>query len=122
MTLFAEIPCAGDLVDLTGQLHTLYHITINGNWIVIKSSAAPQGISGVGLISGEKYQATGVTQSTLSGVVTNGQFSYTAVNNFRIIGRGPGNNFLVHSVFHLTVNAADLSLTSSVDKFSVECR
>ncbi|HUQ96881.1 MAG TPA: hypothetical protein VM010_04385, partial [Chitinophagaceae bacterium] len=36
VTLFAEIPCAGDLVELTGQLHTLYHITINGNRIVIK--------------------------------------------------------------------------------------
>jgi hypothetical protein len=45
----------------------------------------------------------------------------TFVNNFRIIGQGPGNNFLVHEVFHITFNANG-SITAFVDKFSVDCR
>jgi hypothetical protein len=43
------------------------------------------------------------------------------VNNFRIIGQGTGNNFLVHETFHITVNA-DGTMTASVDNFSVDCK
>jgi hypothetical protein len=45
----------------------------------------------------------------------------TFVNNFRIIGDGTGNNLLVHSTFHITVNAAGV-LTAFVDGFRSECR
>jgi hypothetical protein len=47
-------------------------------------------------------------------------FIETFVNNFKIIGQGPGNNFLVHQNVHITVNANG-TLTASVDNFSTEC-
>ncbi len=119
------IPCAnggaGETAVLTGPLHILTTFTIGGNFISGKDHFQPQGISGTGDVTGNKYQATGLTEDNFKGSLINGQFSYTYVNNFRIIGQGPGNNFLVHSVFHQTINANG-ELTSYVDHFSVECK
>jgi hypothetical protein len=48
-------------------------------------------------------------------------YEYTYVNNFRIIGQGPGNNYLIHNNFHYTINANG-ELTAWVDNFSAECK
>src|SRR5512135_867937 len=92
------VPCAnggaGEVVNLSGDLHDLFHITYDGQGGVhVKVQDNPQGISGVGLTTGDKYQGTGVTETEFN--VKVGE-EYTSVNNFRIIGQGPGNNFLVH--------------------------
>src|SRR5213082_3095488 len=88
LTVF--VPCAaggaGELVDLSGPLHTLITFTINGNNVSGKTHFQPQGISGTGETTGDKYQATGVTQESFKGSFQNGQFGDTFVNNFRIIG------------------------------------
>ncbi len=119
------IPCAaggaGEVVFLSGNLHSLFHLTVNDNNFKIKIHNQPQGISGTGLTTGDKYQGTGVTQETFGGSLVNGQFSDTFVNNFRIIGQGTGNNFLVHQDFHITFNANG-ELTASVDNFRAECK
>src|SRR5437660_11554096 len=107
LTVF--VPCAaggaGEIVDINGPLHTLITFTINGNNVSGKFHFQPQGISGVGETTGDKYQATGVTQETFKASLQNGQNNLTFVNNFRIIGQGPGNNFLVHENLHLNFNA-----------------
>ena len=118
------VPCAvggaGEFVLLSGNLHSLYHFTDDGaGGFHAMSENNPQGISGTGSTSGDKYQATGVTLSHFN---TSGlPFNQTFVNNFRIIGQGPDNNYLVHQTFHITVNAKG-QLTATVDNFSVECR
>ena len=114
------VPCAnagaGEIVSLSGTLHEVFHITFDGNGGVhVKIHDQPQGIRGFGQTSGAKYQATGVTQQRPN---TN---PFTFVNNFRIIGQGPGNNFLVHQVVHVTVNANG-AVTALFDRPSVECR
>jgi hypothetical protein len=119
------VPCAaggaGELVDLSGPLHTLITLTINGNNVSGTTHFQPQGISGTGETTGDKYQATGVTKDTFKGSFQNGQYTETFVNNFRIIGQGPGNNFLVHEVFHVTFNANGI-LTVFHDNLSVDCK
>jgi hypothetical protein len=42
-------------------------------------------------------------------------------SNFRLIGQGKGNNYLVHSIFHFTINAKG-EVTAFVDQVSVECK
>jgi hypothetical protein len=127
ITLIEFVPCVGgggpELVELTGELHDLFHITIsNSGRLSLKVHDQPQGISGVGLTTGTKYQATGVTQEmTHQNQVTGFPFNDTFVNNFRLIGQGPGNNFLVHDNLHVTINA-DGTVTSFHDNFSIECR
>jgi hypothetical protein len=59
------VPCAdggaGELVELSGPLHMLFHVTEDANGgIHVKSHVQPQGISGVGMSTGTKYQGTGV--------------------------------------------------------------
>jgi len=124
LTVF--VPCAaggaGELVDLSGPLHTLITFSINGNNVSGTAHFQPQGLSGTGETTGDKYQATGVTKDTSFKVsFQNGQAQQTFVNNFRIIGTGPGNNYLVHEVAHITFNA-DGTLTVFHDSFSIDCK
>ena len=120
--LIVFVPCAnggaGEDVALSGNLHDLFHITVNGNSLHVKTHDQPQGISGTGLVTGDKYQATGVTQDEFN---TSVGMEETFINNFRIIGQGPGNNFLVHENFHITINANG-TVTASHDNFTVDCK
>jgi hypothetical protein len=108
---------AGEEVEVTGNLHILTHTTVsNSGAMVTKSHFQPQGMSGVGQVTGDKYQATGVTQETFHGTGT-----FTFVNNFRFIGQGSGNNFLAHEVLHVTINANG-DVTATAGNLSIECR
>lgn len=81
----------------------------------------PQGLSGAGLITGDIYQGVGVTQNTFESSFVNGQASQTFVNNFRIVGHGPGNNYMIHENLHLTINAAG-EVSTYHDNFSADCK
>ena len=121
--IFVFVPCAaggaGEFVQLSGTLHVLFVTTLDSRGgFHSKFHFQPQGVSGTGLTTGAKYQATGVTQGTFNGRVG---YEQTFVNNFRIIGQGPGNNFMIHENFHITVNANG-EVTAFVDNFSVKCR
>jgi hypothetical protein len=120
--LFVFIPCAngglGEDVLLSGNLHDLFHVTTNDNSVHVKFHDQPQGISGTGQVTGAKYQATGVTQGEFN---TSFGSEETFVNNFRIIGQGPGNNFLIHENFHVTVNANG-TVTAFHDNFRADCK
>ena len=121
--LFVYIPCAaggaGEYVELTGNLHDVFHFTFTpSGGYRISFSDNPQGISGLGWTTGAKYQGTGLTRDNFGGRIGSEE---TYVNNFRMIGQGPGNNFLVHENFHITVNANG-TVTSFHDNFSVECK
>ena len=119
------VPCAnggaGEEVVFTGDLHVLITFTLNGNNVSGKYHFQAQGLRGVGTITGDKYQATGGSQGTFKGSLQNGQFQHTDVNNFRVIGQGPGNNFLAHDLFHITFNANG-TMTTVVDQHSVDCK
>jgi hypothetical protein len=121
--LSASVPCAnggaGEVVELTGDLHDMFSYTIDSNGGVhVDVHDNPQGISGTGLTSGDRYHATGVTRFNLNSTEA---MEVTVVNNFRIIGPGPRNNLLVHDNFHITVNANG-DVTASHDNFRVECK
>ena len=112
---------AGEIVDLTGPLHTIITFTINDNNVSGFFRFQPQGISGTGETTGEKYRGTGVTQESFKTSLQNGQANLTFVNNFRIIGQKAGNNFLVHETSHFTIDANG-TVTVSHDNFSVDCK
>jgi hypothetical protein len=112
----------GDVISVTGTLHVLTHVTIDAaGGIAIKVHFQPQGATGVGLISNEAYQATGVTQQTITDNGPGPQFELTFINNFRMISNGPTPNFDVHQTIHVTVNNNG-EVTAVVDNESVECR
>jgi hypothetical protein len=123
--LFVFIPCAnagsGESVTLSGDLHALATTTINANSLHVSTLFNPQGITGVGSVSGDKYQGTGVTREDLSVANPSFPLTETFVNNFRIIGQGTGNNFAIHENAHLTINATG-RVTVSSDNFSTGCK
>jgi hypothetical protein len=114
------IPCVPEFVVLTGELHTLIAQEVDSDGgIHVKTHFQPQGISGVGPVTGAKYQGTGVTQEHTNDH-SSGAFEDTFVNNFRMIGQGPGNNLLVHTTFHVTVDANGV-VTALVLNDSTDC-
>jgi hypothetical protein len=121
------VPCAnegaGETVLLLGELHIVFHITITEDGhVTVKSQANPQGVSGVGSTTGDKYQGTGVTSTTATfDEVEEFPAEFTLINNFRIIGQGPaGNDLLVHTTDHVTVNANG-EMTADVHIENVTC-
>jgi hypothetical protein len=118
------VPCAdggqGELVQLSGSLHILFHLTISSSGIVsYKDHFQPQGVSGAGLTTGAGYHGTGVTQDKNHFGLVGQTVSF--IDNFRIIGQGSGNNFSLHENFHVTVNANG-TLTTFVDNISATCK
>src|SRR4029077_10116630 len=93
VTIAVFIPCAvggtGEVVTLNGNLHVLISTTVNGNHISSDMHFQPQGVSGVGSVTGNNYQATGVTRFGFQADVVAFPFIQTVVNNFKIIGQGP---------------------------------
>ena len=108
-------------IEFTGSLHLVTTETISPSGERhFMSHAQPQGVSGTGVISGAKYQATGgTTQSVHLGAGES--LSQTYVNNFRLIGQGPDNDRIVHQTFHVTVNANG-ELVAIHDKFTMDCK
>jgi hypothetical protein len=124
ITIDAFVPCAnggaGEIVEVSGNLHQVFTTVIDATGdLLLRSHFQPQGISGVGLTSGVKYQATGVTQLT-NRITAPFPIVVTLINNFRLIGSGPDNNLLVHEEAHVTVNANGVE-TVNVDKVRIEC-
>lgn len=119
------VPCAnggsGEVVALSGNLHIVTRTTVTPNNFHVMFSNNPQGVTGVGLVTGDKYQGTGVTRQDEN--VSNAMFpeNLTFVNNFRIIGQGPGNNLLVHENSHITVNA-NRTVTVNQTNLTIECQ
>ena len=126
VTIVAFVPCAndgvGEFIQVTGNLHLLTHTVVNQSGITEKLHFQPQGIAGTGVDSGDKYQATGVTQQiTHTSSDPGAVLIFSFVNNFRMIGQGSRNNLLVHQTVHMTTNARGVQ-TASVDNSSVTCR
>jgi hypothetical protein len=117
------VPCgnggAGESVSLTGTMHQTYHITqSSGGAVQVKYQFRPQGVSGTGLITGIKYIGTGVTQEAFSAQAGS---NHTFVNSFQMISQGGADNFQVHELVHVTVNANG-DVTADIEILRAECR
>ncbi len=115
------VPCTGEIIHVDGELHTLITYTINENHVSGTAHFQPQGMTGYSLITGAKYQGTGVTQRRFNASLQSGQTVMTFVNNFRIIGQGDAANVLVHQTTHITINANGV-VTATTDNIGAECK
>lgn len=119
------VPCAnggaGELIEVSGFLHTQISLTTDKNGGVHASQQFnPQGVTGVGLTTGDRYNGTGVSRNSMSTTAT-GVAVFTYINRFDMVGQGPGNNFSVHETEHTTV-LPDGTVTVSFDNFSTTCK
>ena len=122
--VFVPAPCGGatgEIVALSGSLHILTITTINGNRSNIQVKFDPQGVSGVGQITGNTYQGVGSTQRTIISDNDSFPMELIQVNNFNIIGHGSDPNAKEHDLVHITVNANG-ETTASIDSSSIICQ
>jgi len=113
------IPKTGDTVHLSGALHIVIDATgDSAGGSHITEHFQPQGVSGVDLATGAKYQGTGVTKAQ-SIVTASGANHLTIINNFKIIGQGPDNNYTVHATVLIATNANG-DLTATVDNAKID--
>jgi hypothetical protein len=112
---------AGEMVALSGELEFSSHEVLDADGGTHeRRMVRPSRVAGVGGTTGLNYRGTGM--SFLSeGVAAEGSSVYTYVNNFRIIGQGPGNNLLVHAVVHQTTDP-DGNVVAEVNASSSTCK
>ena len=117
------VPCAnggaGEILFGTIQVHTLITSTVNDNNVSDQFQFQPHG-SMIGAVTGDTYRVTGVTRGMSKESLQNDGHALTYVNNFRLIGPGPGNNFLVHETAHVVMNGDDVVVQH--DDLSIDCK
>ncbi len=114
------VPCAGEDVDLSGPLHVqLQFVANNAGGGHLKIQLNAQGISGVGLTSGDKYRGTGVFRFAIASSGPVDHFSLDG--HFQVIGQGPGNNLRVHFTFHVTDVNTPNGPTVVVENVHITC-
>jgi hypothetical protein len=114
-------PCTGELVVVTGTIHTTFRTTesSSGN-VSVTTTSNTQGVTGTGAPSGAKYTLAETQMSSFS--VAKGSTS-TNIISFRFLRSGETglpDDFTLHTRFHLTVNANGVP-TATVDQFSATC-
>ncbi len=116
-------PClaASEAIAFSGYLHTLITVTVDQDGGVhLENQVNETSLTGEGLISGKVYRASNELHSS-----TNDRgpapLTTTVIDNFRIIGPEPNDNFYVRLRTHVTTNANGVP-TAEVDEFDAECR
>jgi len=117
------VPCAddgqGEIVALEGTLHIVFHqVNDEAGGTMFSFHAQPQRLQGRGLTTGDLYQATGGTRNRT--VIRAGE-KFSFVNNFKIIGQGPGNNFTVHENVQAVINANGELVVLS-ENVNIDCK
>ena len=92
---------------------------INGGELQVKLHSNTQNLSGIGLVSGVKYIANGVTnfQAKLAGLPS----TVTYLTHFNLIEKGSGENLHGHILMRVTLNEKGLP-ASQVLNLKLECK
>jgi hypothetical protein len=127
ISVFAFVPCAaggaGEEVFVSGKAHVVIKETIDGSGgthFLIHLNY--QGLTGVG-DSGTVYRGIGTEGVSYHNFApfVGAPYSLTETRSIQFLGRGPNNNFIIHEVMHVTINAND-EITSSFDVQRIECK
>jgi hypothetical protein len=114
------VPCAnggaGEDVSFNGNAHILASMNSAMTHAFIHTNF--NDISGVGSVTGDKYQATGVINAETNVKVGS---ELTIVIRVNAIGQGPGNNLYMDATQHVTINANG-TMTVSFTDISVVCK
>ena len=113
-------PCAGEDVDLSGNIHLGIHGVINKNKISFNGHVNTQGLSGVGQVSGNTYISNSVS-SFSSNQNFNGAFETTMIQNAVFTASGKDNNLLAKITIHITINANG-EVTAQVVNIIADCK
>lgn len=112
--------CNGDPIHVTGPLLlTMTETTTPSGGEVIGFHANPQGATGVDLVTGAVFHATGLTRDLVVNSPPGGS-TETFVNRFHIQSTGGAQSYLITEVFHITVTPVG-TVTAFLDNLSSTC-
>jgi hypothetical protein len=118
-----RVPCAvggaGELVRLTGAAHMVFAVTQDANGgLHIATHVNTVGLSGVGLTTGAKYQASQADSFASNSGGTGNEFTF--INNFLMTAPGGGNNVRVHAIIHGYLDANG-NVIAVIDNLTSDC-
>jgi len=112
--------CNGDLIHVTGPLLAVMTETATpSGGEVISFHFNPQGVTGVDLVTGTVFHATGLTRDVVVNSPPGGS-TETFVNRFHIQSTGGAQSFIITELFHTTVTP-DGTVRVFFDNFSSTC-
>jgi hypothetical protein len=119
-----NVPCAdggsGEDVTFTGSLHVLMADTYRDS-VLVRSTIhwQAQAMTGIGQTTGDRYQVKGVTHISIVERPAGGSV-YQQTDNLRMIGQGPGVNYLLHFTTSIQIDA-DGNVTVRISGW-IECK
>ena len=117
------VPCAagglGEEVALSGSLKIVEQIVYNNHGFTLNYHVIAQGITGVGLSTGEKFQSSGGIKSTITGEFgEDGQYSRVFTQQLRIVGQ----NTVFKVVYKTKITVTpDGKITTTIQDENIDC-
>jgi len=114
-----SVSCAGDIVNITGDMHVVSHVTLNssgGRTVDLQTNT--QEVKGQGL-SGASYTTNTILHDTFN-EESSGTTVHTMTEEFLLIGQGQTANLIVKFTMHVTVNSNG-EVTAAGDNFIIRC-
>jgi len=121
-TLF--VPCGnggeGEEVALNGSIKLVEQIIFNDHGFTFTYHAVLQGISGLGLSTGENFVVSGGDEGTITGEFgEEGQYTRVFMGQLRIIGQSSA--FTVRYKFKVTITPNG-NITTRIEQEEIDCR
>lgn len=113
-------PCTDELVDYSGFIQEVFHVTINKNQVILRFHVKAH-VTGTGQESGIEYIDNESVNYTEKAPLVNGAAQFTFVFNQVHVAKGNAPNFTQKQLIHVTVNANG-EVTSVVENIGTECR
>ena len=112
--------CNGDPLHVSGPLLAVFSETATpSGGEVVAFHFQPQGVTGVDLVTGTVFHATGLTRDLIVNSPPGGS-TETFVNRFHLQATGGAESYIISELFHITI-APDGTVTVVFDNFTSTC-
>ena len=114
--------CSGELIPLTGQLHAVFHLTLDdaGNVQHLATQFTFANVKGTGDVSGGTYTVPTTSTSTVNSNLGGFPIITTEHSISNVIGQGELPDSRAHFLIHFTINENE-TVTAEVSQFKFEC-
>ena len=105
-------PCSGEAITYTGSIHIVSTTTQTADGVTLKYHLNTQNLSGVGQVTGGKYNINQVVKEGADLVIPSGEESGSVAATYRIVGQGGLDNFASDVVYSFTKPTMQLTYTT----------
>jgi hypothetical protein len=117
-----HIPPEGEPIALSGNVRITFHVTSNpAGGVEMSFEGNPQGVSGVGTITGTSYRLASAVNRFNTHTTADGAFQGSWFMSFTLIGQGSVSDLFYRSLLHYTVNPNG-TVTGYVSDESISCK